>query len=342
MAGLREENPQPGHGWADTPHVEDPIAEESYLQLAAAVARSSNTEPPSYADSNHIAPDHSEAAPGQPALRLTLPLCESLLTVGVVEPSIVDRSQRRFVSGFTTPDDGSLHHTLLPRTMVIAGLLGALGSPLVAFVLERQGHLRLDGSDWYFDERGRSVATAVVVAVVSCAVLGWLWWTTAAALNARKQARYTVSPLFAPLLIVLMSACAFVVGGTLQTGALGADEQARKTMTLTALISVIVLCHFVILEAYRRAAGVIGASQRTWLLVILLPWATLAANGLAQFFAQAVGDSYLRVIAMGNMFVCGLQVLALYQAMSSFDRACSGRQMAHDDRGELPEFLRGR
>ena len=97
-----------------------------------------------------------------------------------------------------------------------------------------------------------------------------------------------------------------------------------------------------ILEAYRRAAGVIGASQRTWLLVILLPWAALAANGLAQFFAQAVGDSYLKAIAIGNMIVCGVQVLALYQAMSSFDRACSGRQMTHDDHGELPEFMRTR
>ena len=346
MAGLHEENPQPGHGWADRPYVEDAIAEESYRQLAATVARSSNTEPPKHTDSNdtehsYTGPNHTEVVPVQSAPLPTLPFGENLVAASVVEPSMASRSQRRIVADFNTPNDGSLHHTLLPRTMVIAGLLAALGSPLVAFVLERQGHLRLDGSDWYFDDRGRSVATAVVVAVVSCAVLGWLWWTTAAALNARKQARYTVSPLFAPLLIVLMSACAFVLGGTLQADALGDDERTRKAVTVAVLIAVIVLCHFMILEAYRRAAGVIGASQRTWLLVILLPWATLAANGLAQFFAQAVGDSYLKVIAMGNMFVCGLQVLALYQAMSSFDRACSGRHMPHDDRGELPEFLRG-
>jgi len=322
--------------------MEDAIAEESYLQLAATVARSSNTEPPGYADSSYTEPHHTEVATAQPTAQPTLPFGENPFATAVVEPSMASRSQRRFVSGFNTPDDGSLHHTLLPRTMVIAGLLAALGAPLVAFVLERQGHLRLDASDWYFDDRGRSVATAVVVAVVSCAVLGWLWWTTAAALNARKKARYTVSPVFAPSLIVVMSACGYFLVGTVQTDAFGDAEPARKTMTRTALIAVIVLCHFMILEAYRRAAGVIGASQRTWLLVILLPWATLAANGLAQFFAQAVGDSYLKVSAIGNMFVCGVQVLALYQAMSSFDKACSGRHMAHDDRGELPEFLKSR
>ncbi len=235
-----------------------------------------------------------------------------------------------------------MRHTLLPRTIVIAALLAILGSPLVAFVLERQGHLKLDGTNWYFDDRGRAVATAVVVAVSACLVLGWLWWTTAAALNARKQARYTVSPWFAPLLILLMCGCGALLFGTLQSDPAGDQERTRKVMVIAALVAIAVISHFVILEAYRRAAAVIGGSQRSWLLVILLPWVTLAANLLAQFFAQAVGDSYLKVSALGNMFVVGAQVLALYQAMSSFDRACAGRHMAHNGRGELPDFLRSR
>ena len=211
---------------------------------------------------------------------------------------------------------------------------------MVAFILERQGHLELDGRNWYFDERGRSVATAVVAAVVACSVLGWLWWTTAAALNARKQARYTVSALFAPTLILVMSGCGVLLVGTLQSDAYSADDSTRKAMVVSALVAIAVICHFLILEGYRRAAGVIGGAQRPWLLVILLPWVTLGANLLAQFFAETVGDSYLKYMALGNMFVCGVQVLALYQAMSSFDRACSGRHMAHNDRGELPDFLR--
>jgi hypothetical protein len=128
--------------------------------------------------------------------------------------------------------------------------------------------------------------------------------------------------------------------GTLRSDAYGDEERTRKFMVIAALIVIAVISHFLILEAYRRAAGVIGASQRAWLLVILLPWVTFGANLLAQFFARTVGDSYLKVSALGNMFVCGIQVLALYQAMSSFDRACSGRHMAHNDRGELPDFLR--
>ena len=226
--------------------------------------------------------------------------------------------------------------------MVIAALLGVLGSPAVAFVLERQGHLELDGTNWHFDRFGRSVATAVVFAVVVCSVLGWLWWTAASALNARKHARYTVSPVFAPLLILLMSGCALLLVGTLRVDAHGDVEQNRKAWVAAGLIGVALGAHFLILESYRRAASVIGAAQRPWLVVLLLPWAALGANFLAQFFAQAAGESYLKAIALGNMFVCGVQVLALYKAMSSFDRACSGGNMSHNARPDLPDFLRSR
>jgi len=310
--------------------VEDAIAEETYLLLASAVGRGSAVEPTPTATLPLEPPPLPTLWSDDPGPEPT------------PDPLLAHRSQRRIVVGLSKPDDGSLHHTLLPRTIVVAALLAALGSPLVAFVLERQGHLRLDGTNWYFDDRGRKVATAVVVAVAACSVLGWLWWTTAAALNARKRARYTVSPWFAPLQILVMCGCGVLLFGTLQQDTLGDEERARQLMIVVALVAIVVISHFLILEAYRRAAGVIGGSQRAWLLVILLPWVALAANLLAQFFAHTVGDSYLKAIALGNMFVVGAQVLALYQAMSSFDRACSGRHMAHNDRGELPDFLRSR
>ncbi len=312
--------------------MEDAIAEESYLLLAATVGRASQAEP-----------TLAEVLPVRPLPMPVLAPGENSGAALVAEPAVVvGRSRSRIVVGFNKSDDGSLHHTVLPRTMVIAALLAALGSPLVAFVLERQGHLVVDGTDWQFDDHGRSIATAAVVAVIACAVLGWLWWTTAAALNARKKARYTVSPIFAPLLILVMFGCTVLLVVTLRTDSFGDDERTRKAVVIAALIVIAVVSHFAILEAYRRAARGIGGSQRPWSFVILLPWATLAANLLAQFFARTVGASYSKVTALGNMFVFGVLVLALYQAMSSFDRACSGRHMAHNDRGELPDFLRSR
>lgn len=309
--------------------MEDAIAEESFLQLAAVVGRMGQAQQ-----------SFTDIMPAQPVAFPTL--APGDVTDGAGGDSALLRHRPNPVVVDLNPSaDGSLHHTLLPRTMVIAALLAALGAPLVAFVLERQGHLAVQGTNWSFDQHGRSVATGVVASAVAGSVLGWLWWTTAAAMNARKQARYTISPFFAPALICLMSGCAFLLVGTLRSEAIGSDEHTRKMVLVSALVAIIVISHFVILEAYRRAAVVIGAAQRSWQLVIVLPWVTLAANLLAQFFARTVGDSYLNVMALGNMFVCGVQVLALYQAMASFDRACSGRHMAHNERGELPDFMRG-
>jgi hypothetical protein len=310
--------------------VEDAIAEESYLLLAATVSRGGVD-----------APTATEVVPAQPPVVPTLAPSDSLDSE-IADASAVARGRHRVIVGFTQPDDGSLHHTLLPRTMVIAALLSALSAPLVGFVLESQDHLRVDGTDWFIDARGRQVATALIVAVVSCSVLGWMWWTTSAAMNARKQARYTVSPWFSPLLIVLMVGCTALLIATLQSDSYGEQDQSRKTLVIVALATIIVISHFLILEAYRRAAHVIGASSRPWLIVVVVPWVMLGANLLAQFFARTVGASYLKVSVLANMFVFGGLVLALYQAMSSFDRACSGRHMSHSDRGELPDFLRGR
>ena len=92
--------------------------------------------------------------------------------------------------------------------------------------------------------------------------------------------------------------------------------------------------------AYRRSADAIGATQRPWNVIVALPFVMVALNLLARFFTTAAGDSYLTVIGVGNMALLGLLVLAVYQAMSAFDRACAGRQMSHADRCEVPAMRR--
>ena len=78
----------------------------------------------------------------------------------------------------------------------------------------------------------------------------------------------------------------------------------------------------------------------TALVVIVVPWAMLAVNVLSQFFVNAIGESFIQVLGLVNMAVMGVQVLALYLALSSFDRACIGRHMGRDESNDLPDFLR--
>ena len=264
--------------------------------------------------------------------------------VQVIEPAAPGERVRQHRPAFTLhrPDQpGSSHHTVLPRTMVITGLLAALGSPLLFGLLYQQGHFDIIGTDWFFDERGRSVAVAAVTAVGACTGLGWIWWTIAASLNARQRARYAVSPWFAPLAAVLIVGCLWLLPSAIETFRENTDD-TRLVALCAALISLPMIAFFSTLGAYRRAANSIGASQQPWNVIIVLPWSMVAANLLSRFFTFAAGDSYLAIVGIVNLAALGVMVFSLYQAMAGFDRACAGRQLAAADRGEVPDFLRRR
>jgi len=332
--------------------MEDPVADESYRVLAASIATRAPTEP-SPASSASAEPPPSAATPGG-ELPLTpsgqVQVTPSLSGQGAVEDPA---DQRRIVaarSSFTQFGtmplhhvEGSSYHTMVPRMMVVAAMLATLGSPLFFGVLYHQGHFDIIGNDWYFNDRGRSVAVAGLVALVSCFALGWLWWTVAAALNASRTARYAVSPLFAPIAIAIIAGCGYLLPQAIRAQVDAPEVYGRQLIICVVLVLVPVIAHFMTLAAYSRTAGAVGASQRPWALVIALPWVMVALNLLARFFTNAVGDAFLTITGVVNLAFVGLYVLGFYQALSSFDRACSGRQMAHTDRGGVPtHFARAR
>ena len=329
----------------------DPVAEEAYRALAASMG--------------HTPPGDDESAPARTevlaAQQAHLPVdmsaprsvwnpmhddteAEEVAAGGEAGHEVSHRRHigRRPATGIVTPaaESVSKYHTLLPRLMVVAALIAGLGSPLLLGVLERQGHLQIDGRTLTFDDRGRSVVIAAIAAIVACSVLGWLWWTVAAALNARKKARYSVSPLVAPSALAVIIGCGFAFVRVTEQAVTTDAAETKRFFLASAVVIVAVVAHFGTLTAYRRTAGAIGASTAPWSVVIVLPWVVLGLNLLAQFFVNAVGDSFLTVSAIINLGFIGVQVLAIHQAMTSFDRACVGRQMSHSDRAELPSFMR--
>jgi len=315
--------------------MSDPLADEGYRLLAASVAAQ---------------PGATQTLPAQPVLAEEVPAhlggsadASSVSgTVAVIEPAPRGPRVQQHRPAFTVhrPDQsGSARHTMLPRTMVVAGLLAALGSPLFFGLLYQQDHFDIVGNDWYFDERGRSIAVAAVAAVSACTGLGWLWWTIAASLNARQRARYAVAPWVAPIAAVVIVGCLGLLPSAIETFRENTDD-TRLVALCAVLIALPIVAFFGTLGAYRRAANSIGASQHAWNVIIVLPWVMAAANLLSRFFTLAAGDSYLTIIGVVNLAALGVIVLSLYQAMASFDRACAGRQMAAADRGDVPNFLR--
>jgi hypothetical protein len=316
----------------------DPVADDGYRALAAAMAASPAAQAGQEAD-----------VVGSATGTATLPVEPASMTLAADGD---DRPGRRSPNTAPMPiakaaekarrdaESNSLYHTLVPRMMVITALLAALGFPLLLGMLVYQGHLDIEGNNWFFDDRGRYLATAGAVAVALCYGLGWFWWGVAAALNARLRSRYVVTPFFVPFTLVLIGASAYFVPRLLHGRSGGTDADNNRLIVAISLVVLAYIAHFGSLSAYRRAAGAVGGTQRPWTFIIALPWVCIGLNLLARFFTTAAGDSFLTVIGVVNMGFIGMYVLGTYQALSSFDRACAGRHMAHSDRNELPDFLK--
>lgn len=301
--------------------MEDQAVEESYSQLAAVLTPNPSTQ---------VLPAHSGEVP-------VLPPGEGE-GADPVQRTVAARPAHRLHLTTHTPEGGN-HHTLLPRMMVTTAMLATLGSPILLAVLHRQGHFDLDGAEYVMDQRGRTVVTAAIVAIVVCYNLGWWWWTMAASANARKRARYTVSPWFGTVVMVVTVASIWLLPRAIDQQRNATELYSSAFYWCLGLIIVPVVAHFTMVGAFRRAARAIGASQGPWTFVTVLPFVMVGVNGLVRFFTELVGDSFFAVTGILNMAFVGAYVLALYQGMSSFDRACIGRQMAHSDRADLSEFI---
>lgn len=230
------------------------------------------------------------------------------------------------------------HHTLLPRTLCIAALLTGLGSPIAVLMLNRAGHLELNAAGiWIYDDTAERVLLVGAVGAGVSLVVGWLWWATAAAANAKHSSRWGMSP-WMPLVSIVTSALAVAFLPQLVEGQ---DEGVQSAIgILTALF--VMIAHLGVVAGFRRTADAIGAPQRGWTLLIVLPWAAAALGAVAGFYAAAANKPMLMAVPVIALAMYGWYALTMYQAMKSFDRACIGtRILGHDDES-FSRFLQHR
>jgi hypothetical protein len=179
-----------------------------------------------------------------------------------------------------------------------------------------------------------------VSAIGACFCLGWCWWTAAAALNARNKAKYAISPIFGPFAIATTGACLYLLPRALDARADAADgEQWKLTALCVGLCVVPMIAYFSTVGTFSRTADAIGASRRPWFVIIGMPWVMGGLFLFSRFFTTAVGDGYWTVTGVIGLVLVGGYVLALYLAMTSFDRTCAGRHMSHHDRAAPEQFM---
>lgn len=228
----------------------------------------------------------------------------------------------------TAPDETGRHfHTWLPRQLFAVGLFGVLLMPVGLYLLDDDDHLGFAKGRLVVDRVGHESLRVVLTVGLGMALVGWLLWTIAAALNARGRSRWSISPLTVPMAYI------FVVGLAVAASVF-TEKFTNKytTLAIAVVASVGVITHLGVIAAFRRAAVAIGAPESPWTRVMVLPCAIGLITGLGAFFTQALASQSSYLAFSGLTFLLTLFMVSSWvRAMATFDRSCVGRQMSHEN-----------
>jgi biotin transporter BioY len=227
-----------------------------------------------------------------------------------------------------------LHETMVPRTLTVAGFFILFAFPAVALLLNDGKHLTYRHRVVHMDDKAHRIILVLLVGAAGCLLVGWLWWSVAAALNARKRSRWAVSPFFVPVTYVLYAMLALIAG--LSKEVLGDNWFYGEAGAL----AVAVIIYFSTLGAYSKTAQGVGSPSTYFTRLIVIPWAAFAGSLVALFFARYLSEEARLIVFLLFVLVQGVYGLTMFQAMSHFDRACAGTRMAHDDPDAVANFLK--
>lgn len=233
-------------------------------------------------------------------------------------------------------DQGDSAHfgTVMPRTICVTGFFVGFAAPAVFLVLHQRGHADLINGRFQPDEFARRVLTVTLVGAAICMLVGWLWWSVAASLNARRTARWSVSPFYVPSTYLAVAGAAVVGWKADQLGGAGA-MWVRGAALLFALAM-----YFATLTEYRRLAQAVGSSTRHFTRLIVVPWAVVVGGVIYAVLYRYLPSRGLLIGFLVAQLVQGAYGLTMYQAMHSVDRSTAGTHMTHHEGQEFAKFLK--
>ncbi len=209
------------------------------------------------------------------------------------------------------------HHTVTPRVLCVCGYFASL-PVAVLYAGERE---RGD------DVHSQRVLVAVLLVCSAAYGLGWLWWTVAAALNARKTTLMGVSALTAPVYALL--------------AVVGIRYAVQHPDAAGWVMMGILLGYLWVLNGFRTTAKLLVAPSEHFARLMWLP------------LVVGVSSSAAALLRYGSPVWGGVAVLTLYslgvtyygitinRAMSSFDRAAARKAERRDDAALVPAIFRG-
>lgn len=158
---------------------------------------------------------------------------------------------------------------------------------------------------------------ALVVSGLTTA-FAWLWWTAAAAFNARRLTRLGTSP-FLPLVVYLGAPTLLVAG---------LDNPEYRTWLQWGAVGLLSVGHLAVLVSLRATAARIGARTRHLDQLILLPLAWVSWRFASNTAVSVVSSTWrtewllFGLGAVSCLLLVGMAV-ATWQATTDLDEACA-------------------
>lgn len=231
-------------------------------------------------------------------------------------------------------DDSTRLGTMMPRAICVSGFFVGFALPAVFLVLHQRGHADLIDGRFHPDEFARRVLTVAVVGGAICMLVGWLWWSVAASLNARNRARWGVSPWYVPTTYLAVGVAAAI--GWRAEQWLG-DE---AVWLRAACLLFAVVMYFATLTEYRRLAQAVGSPTKFFSRLISVPWMVAVVAVVFVAVYRYLPSRGLLIGFLVAQLVQGMYGLTMYQAMDWVDRSTIGTHMSHDEGQEFAKFLK--
>ena len=229
----------------------------------------------------------------------------------------------------TGPD---LVGTSATRVLAAAGWLGSAVGYTVAAVALSKSYRHITADNWRaaLDEIGWLLP--VMISCFGMAYLGWVVWSTLAAINGHRVAPLASSPILPPFAYLLGPASA-AAGAIYKPG--------FDLWFLGGAVAWVCVGHGLVLLSLRSSARRIGADAYQFTKLLWLPVASLGYRMIATMVLPETSfnnTAWFAALVAIDVTLMMATTMAVWRAMHSFDQACA-RDRHGSVENQLPEFM---
>jgi hypothetical protein len=222
--------------------------------------------------------------------------------------------------------------TSATRAVAAAGCVASAIGYTVASIALSRSYRHITAANWRAAVNSIHWLTPLLLSSFGMAYLGWVVWTTLAAINGHRVAPLASSPWLPPLAYLLGPAAA-------AAGSLYRPES--NTLWVAGGIGWVCIGHGFVLLSLRSSARRIGADSDQFTKLIWLPLAALGYRVIATVVLPDTSfnnTTWFAVLVTIDVLLMTSAALVVWRAMHSFDQACA-RDRYSSVQNQLPAFM---